>query len=64
MTGRGKMEILRTRRDFVKGIAISILGVTAFSLLNPFRKSAGKTSNPKVKGLKGASSLFQPKITP
>ena len=31
-----KMEILRTRRDFVKGIAIGILGATALSLLNPF----------------------------
>ena len=59
-----KMEILRTRRDFVKGIAIGILGATAFSLLNPFKSSAGKNSSPKANGLKGASSLFQPRITP
>jgi|TARA_B100001750_G_C15513842_1_gene605528 hypothetical protein len=59
-----KMEILRTRRDFVKGIAIGILGATALSLLNPFKTSAGKNSSPKAKGLKGASSLFQPRITP
>jgi len=58
------MEILKTRRDFVKGIAIGILGATTLSFLNPFRKNAGETFNPKVKGLKGASSLFQPKVTP
>ena len=59
-----KMEILRTRRDFVKGIAIGILGATALSLLNPFKTSAGKNAGSKAKGLKGASSLFQPRITP
>ena len=58
------MEVLRTRRDFVKGIAIGILGATALSFLNPFKRSAGKNSNPQIKGLKGASSLFQPRITP
>ena len=58
------MEILRTRRDFVKGIAIGILGATALSLLNPFKTSASKNPSSKLKGLKGASSLFQPRITP
>ena len=57
------MELLRTRRDFVKGIAVGIFGVTAFSLFNFFKVSSKKTSGRKVKSLKGASSLFQPRIT-